>query len=160
MKILITAAATAQAHRLKQLLNKNATFIYADQDDLPAYMGKENALARIPKGSSPSFAHELLTLCLDMQVDYVYPLRKEEIIALAEARQLFAEYHIKVVVPKKEVIPLFLPSERVNGNIIVHYDNQNLLTGEPAESDRIIETGVFVANSRDGSIDYYLFTAD
>ena len=160
MNILITAALTAQAHKLKQLFTEDATFIYADQVEVPAFMNKENKFVRIPEGSSTSFAHELLTLCLDLKVDYVYPLRREEIIALAEARQLFEEYNIKVVVPAKRIVEQRLPSERINGNIIVYYNNQNLLTGRTGELEGKIETGVFVANPMDGASDYYIFTAD
>jgi hypothetical protein len=160
MNVLITAALTAQAHKLKQLLTEEATFIYADQDDLPAFMRKENKFVCIPEGSSPSFAHELLTLCLDLQIGYVYPLRREEIIALAEARQLFEEYNIKVVVPAKHIIAHRLPSEPINGNIIVHYNHQNLLSGEQGDFESNLETGVFVASPKDGVLDYYIFTAD
>ena len=160
MKILITASVIAQAYKLKHLLNKEATFIYADQIDMPAFIGKENLFLRIPEGNSASFAHELLTLCLDQQIDYVFPLRKNEILALAEARQLFEEYQIKVVVPAKPDLLNFQSSVPANGNILVIYKNENLLTGQLVETNLELETGVFVAVNGEERTDYYIYTAN
>lgn len=160
MKILITAAVTAQAYKLKNLLDKEATFIFADQGDVPAFVAKETLFLNIPAGDSASFAHELLSLCLDHQIDYVFPLRRNEIDALAEARQLFAEYEIKVVVPAKpdgKNVKSTVPS---NGNIVVMYQREDLLNNGLVETHLIPETGVYVAIPENGGINYYIYTAD
>ena len=151
---------SVQAHKLKQLIDQGATFIYADQAELPAFMAKGTLFIRIPEGDSASFAHEMLTFCLDHQVDYVYPLRKKEIIALAEARQLFEEYHIKVIVPAKPQNICYSSSVPVNGTILVLYHNFNLLKNEMTGVDKNIGTGVFVVGPHDDELRYCLYTAD
>ena len=70
-------------------------------------MNADKKFIKIPAGdSSSSFAHLLLTICLDQQIEKVFPLRKVEILALSEARQLFDEYGIKIMVPDKTLLQL------------------------------------------------------
>ena len=98
MAELITAASHSQAYKLERLLAlSDVTF--ADYQDLPqlAYPGKK--LLKIPAGNSPSYAHEMLDLALNSGISRIFPLYTEEILPLAEARQLFAEYGISVIVP-------------------------------------------------------------
>lgn len=104
MNILITAAATAQAYQIERLIRGTGTVFFADSADLPQFMLKKANLIKISAGDSPAFAHELLTICLDQQIGKVYPLRKEEIKALAEARTLFSEYGIQLMVPPLDKI--------------------------------------------------------
>ena len=162
MKILITGATSALAHKLKRLSDRGETFIYADQIDLPEFMKKENQFVRIAAGDSPAFAHELLRLSLDLQIDYIYPLRRSEVAALAESRQLFEEYSIKVVVPGKKDIPGFLAPPRPNEKLFIKYDGEYLLEPEFGEkaADPTIQTGVFGIFDNAGVLEYRLFTAD
>jgi hypothetical protein len=95
MYILITAATSAKAQQLKAKL-KTGNVILGDYQDLPAFMLKAD-LIRLPNPASASYAHEMLTLCLDKEVDTVFALRDEELNLLNEAGQLFAEYGIKIV---------------------------------------------------------------
>ncbi|WP_069658838.1 ATP-grasp domain-containing protein [Arcticibacter eurypsychrophilus] len=99
MNILITGATTSQAYQLERLLNPEGDIILADVEELPSFLLKSKRFFKISSGLSDSYAHELLTLCLDQGIKEVYPIRKAEIIALASARQLFEEYGILVVVP-------------------------------------------------------------
>jgi hypothetical protein len=93
---LVTAANSAEAHKLKNKLN-SAGVILGDHLDLPAFMIKSANMIRLPNPDSIAYAHEMLTLCLDNQIDTVYPLRENELALLMEAEQLFGEYGVKIV---------------------------------------------------------------
>lgn len=87
-KILITAANSAKAYQLAHFLNKEE-IIFADS---------KNQDFLVPDENRSSYAHELLSLCLDNQIQEVYPLKTKEIKALAEAKVLFKEYDIEVCI--------------------------------------------------------------
>lgn len=91
MNILITAATSAEAQKLKNKLAP-AQVILGDYHELPEFM----KMVRLPNPTSASYVHEMLTLCLDKQIDTVYALRNEEKAVLREAEQLFNEYGIVV----------------------------------------------------------------
>jgi len=98
MPDLITAASHSQAYKLERLL-KSGDVTFADHQQLPslAYPGRK--LMKVPQSSSPSYAHEILDLALNAGITRIFPLYKGEILPLAEARQLFMEYGISVIVP-------------------------------------------------------------
>jgi hypothetical protein len=96
MYTLITAATTSQAHKLKNQLNQE-NIILGDYNELPAIMLVNSKLLQLPNPSSVSYAHEMLTLCLDKQIEKVYALKDEEYAILSIARQLFNEYGIELV---------------------------------------------------------------
>ncbi|SHM95650.1 hypothetical protein [Mucilaginibacter sp. OK098] len=96
MNILITAANSAEAHRLKNQLNTE-NIILGDYLELPAFMLKSANMIRLPNPISLSYTHEMLTLCLDKEIKKVYALREEELTNLVKAEQLFGEYGIEVV---------------------------------------------------------------
>lgn len=148
MNILITAAASAQAYQLERFLGKSENVIFADSAELPEFMLKGKKFIKIPPGDSFSFAHELLTACLDMQVSKVFPLRKTEIIALAEARQLFEEYNIAVIVPETGEIDGLL-NKGIKGEIVIRET--------VADDSQINYRGVFLVNTIS---EFQLFTAD
>jgi hypothetical protein len=118
LNILITAATTAQAYRLQRIINNNGSIYLGDHVELPglALMGK--TFVKIP-GDMSVFSHALLTLCLDLKIDVVYPLRKSEVLALSEARQLFDEYGIKVMVPSKEHLAGYMDISIADGELVV-----------------------------------------
>jgi len=90
---LITAATTTQAHKLKNGLEHDEV-ILGDYEDLPQFMLKNAGIVKLPSPGSAAYAHEMLTLCLDKQIDKIYVLKEEEHIQLAAAKQLFAEFGI------------------------------------------------------------------
>src|SRR5690606_3170194 len=55
---------------------------------------------RIPTGANPTFAHEILKLCLDKGYQMILPLGKMEGQPLNEARVLLEEYGIGVLLPR------------------------------------------------------------
>jgi hypothetical protein len=94
---LITAANSGEAYRLKNTLN-STNIILGDYMDLPEFMMTSATMIRLPNPNSVAYAHEMLTLCLDKDIDTIYPLRDNESTLLNGAVQLFNEYGIKIVV--------------------------------------------------------------
>ena len=94
MYTLITAANSAKAQQLKSTLG--ADVILGDYMALPAFMLKAD-LIQLPNPNSTSYAHQMLTLCLDKNIGKVYALRDEELSLLQEAKLLFEEYGIELV---------------------------------------------------------------
>ncbi|NHA04392.1 hypothetical protein G7092_11325 [Mucilaginibacter sp. HC2] len=102
MSILITAANSASAYKLKNQLNSD-NIIMGDHMDLPDFMLKPGKLIRLPDPKSVSYTHEMLTLCLDMGVEAIYLFRQTEIDLLLKAQILFNEYNIKILVEGNEL---------------------------------------------------------
>jgi hypothetical protein len=98
MPVLITAASHAEAYKIERLLQL-PDVIFADHGELPHLSFSGRKFIRIPQGNSASYAHELLTLALNSSIDRIIPLYADEVLPLAEARLLFAEYGISVLVP-------------------------------------------------------------
>jgi len=96
MNILITAANSAEAHRLKNQLNTE-NIILGDYLELPAFMLKSANMIKLPNPASPSYTHEMLTLSLDKEINTIYALRDEEMKLLEKSKQLFNEYGIEVI---------------------------------------------------------------
>jgi len=103
MYTLITAATSAQAYKLKNSLNSTA-IILGDYMELPAIILKNSNMIKLPNPASASYAHEMLTLCLDKQIEAVYPIRDSEVTLLTEANQLFDEYGIKIMKQTNELM--------------------------------------------------------
>ena len=96
MNTLITAASSAKAYRLKNQLNAD-NILLGDYQELPAFMLGSANMIRLPNPVSLSYAHEMLTLCLDKDITAIYALRDEERKLLEESKQLFNEYGIALV---------------------------------------------------------------
>jgi hypothetical protein len=96
VSILITAATSASAHKLKSKLN-SADILLGDFNDLPDFMVKNMGLLRLPNPVSVSYQHEMLTLCLDKGIDTVYVLTGQELRLLRESEILFEEYNISIL---------------------------------------------------------------
>lgn len=95
MNILVTAATSAQAHRLKSKLIGDHVLL-GDHLELPKFMLSPGNMIRLPDPNSTTYVHEMLTLCLDNYIDAVYMLRDGEAKLLLSAEQLFKEYNISL----------------------------------------------------------------
>lgn len=104
MSILITAATSAQAYKLKTTLDDTEKILLGDYLELPQLMVKSGAMIQTLDPKNVSFAHLMLTLALDNQVTKIYPLRRAELNALQEAQILFAEFEIELCTPENEFI--------------------------------------------------------
>jgi hypothetical protein len=96
VSILITAASSAKAYQLKAKLNAGE-LVLGDYLDLPGFMLKSAGLIKLPDPASISYSHEMLTLCLDKQIDTIYLLRDDEKQIIKEAEQLFNEFGIIII---------------------------------------------------------------
>ena len=103
MYTLITAASSAEAHKLKNKLNLKDV-ILGDYLELPAFMLASGNIIKLPNPDSIAYAHEMLTLCLDKNISAVYPLRDSELTLLIQAELLFNEYGIKVMKQTNELM--------------------------------------------------------
>lgn len=159
MAVLITGAATAEAHRLNRALKLNDV-VFADNVDLPQMLFKETKFLKIPHGDSSSFAHQVLALSLDHHIDTILPLRREELQAFAPARKLFDEYGIKVVVPAQQVLNEILPSaSRIAEGFLILFEGM-VLTGQIMELVHLpADTGIFSVKNEDPEA-VFLFVAD
>jgi hypothetical protein len=95
MNTLITGAATSMAYKVKNSLAAE-NIILGDFAELPTVM-LSKTMIQIPNPASPSYAHEMLALCLDKEIDHIYALKTEEQDQLNIAKQLLAEYGISLV---------------------------------------------------------------
>jgi len=87
---------SARAHSLKNQLDSNEV-ILGDYHDLPQFMLSSGNLTKLPDPQSASYAHLMLTFCLDNYINMVYVLDSKEADQLAETKQLFAEYEIQII---------------------------------------------------------------
>lgn len=92
MKVLITSATSAQAHKLKSSLI-NDEVILGDFTELPSFMG----IVKLPNPATDTYAHEMLTLALDNNIETIYLLNVQEAAVLLLSEQLFKEYNITLV---------------------------------------------------------------
>jgi hypothetical protein len=102
VSILITAATSASAHKLKNKLN-NPDVLLGDYAGLPDFMVKSMELLKLPNPASVSYQHEMLTLCLDRGIDTVYVLTGQELSLLHESELLFKEYNIDILDGQVEI---------------------------------------------------------
>jgi len=82
------------AYKVKNSLAGNSV-ILGDYAELPSTM-LSKTMIQLPNPASPSYAHEMLILCLDKEIDHIYALKAEEITHLTTAGQLFSEYGIAI----------------------------------------------------------------
>ena len=93
MNILITGATSAKAYQVKRKVEKD-TVILGDYLELPPVMVKTGSMVQLPNPAKSTYAHEMLTLCLDKGIERIIVINEAEKEALWPARQLFGEYNI------------------------------------------------------------------
>src|ERR1700741_3837516 len=96
MYILVTAANSSLAHKIKNSLNADSVLM-GDYLELPEFLVKSGKMLILPDPSSSSYAHQMLALCLDKNIDKVYILRHPEKELLLASKQLFFEYGIDIL---------------------------------------------------------------
>ena len=155
MSVLITAASSAQAYQIKSVLHTGEPVLLGDYLDIPELMVKNGTMIKTPDPAGASFAHEMLTLCLDKGISMLFPLRKAELMPLAEARQLFLEFDIQLILPKIQVIDQH--TEVTDGSIVIL--NRSEVIGGDREIlvPHTLTDGIFKINNKG---DYQVFTAD
>jgi hypothetical protein len=96
MYTLITAAASARAHSLKNTLGTKDVLL-GDYLELPEPLIRSGSMMRLPQPQSSSYTHQVLALCLDKNIDTIHVLRKAEADLLLNSKQLFNEYGIDIL---------------------------------------------------------------
>jgi len=89
LRILITSAKEACSFELAFLLNEHQLFF--GEENIPNH--------KFPVVESLSFAHELLSFCLDFEIEKVFPARAGELSSLMPAKILFKEFGIEIIAP-------------------------------------------------------------
>ena len=161
MSVLITAASHAEAYKLERLLQIPGV-IFADNQELPhlAFSGKQ--FLRIPKGDSASYAHEMLDLALNNGISRIFPLASEELMPFAEARQLFFEYGISVMVPSVLWLKAQVTTSKKSSSQPVVIERGEVIAGKMPDGILLPEpnfSGIFYIESVTDKITFNLFTA-
>lgn len=102
MYTLITAANSSHAYRLKKSLNSDHILL-GDYLEVPDLLIRSGNAIKLPDPATIAYTHKMLSLCLDKNINTIYPLRKEEAYLLLNSRQLFHEYGINIKVSDNEV---------------------------------------------------------
>lgn len=126
----------AFAQRVARTLPLDYEIIFGTSEPAPHLLIKSGKYIDIPKYSSSTFNHEWLNLAISEGLEIIIPLRKEEIIQLAESRDLFDEYGIKVAVPTLSALKSidflfnpgieFIPTVIINGKVL--NNNEDIVT--------------------------------
>lgn len=147
---MITGAASAAAFRINRILGFDEV-IFADHLDLPLSVFKETRFLKISEGNSSAFAHQLLKICLDNHIEMVFPLRRAELKALAEARILFEEYGIKLIVPDSTGLDQIPISNSAEKDFMILSEGM-ILGGQFMELTHLPgNTGIFTIDNEDPS---------
>lgn len=97
MKFLITEALTASAGKLRKKIEEEGNEVILASSNLPEFMSQNPLYTTIPHISDTSFAHKVLTLCVDAGIERIIPVQHLEANLLKEARVLFQEYGIEIM---------------------------------------------------------------
>lgn len=158
MSILITAANAAQAYQLQGVLNSEGHVFLGDYQDIPDLMVKSGLMIKTPNPNDSSFIHKMLALCLDKSITAIYPLRKAELLLLAEARLLFTEFDITLYIPEMDIINA--DEHTIADGKIVVIENGSIVAGDLTHDSLLadeLRNGIFSINNNG---DHQIFTVD
>lgn len=100
-KILITAGTSALAIKLKNKLQSNFdVYLGEELAAIPSVLTKNYIIT--PSASSQSYAHSIIKIALDHNIEKILALKVEEIKKLSLSLTLFEEYGITVLSPSSE----------------------------------------------------------
>ncbi|KGE15223.1 hypothetical protein [Sphingobacterium deserti] len=140
-KLLITYGTRPFAQRLGKILSSKFACHYASCEQIPTILLKGD-YRQIPTGLNPTFAHELLKLCLDEGFTRVLPLGKGELQPINETRVLFEEYGITILLPLHLEEHYILENPASSLPVHIVEQGRNILTAE--ELLDVTFSGVFV----------------
>lgn len=102
MKTLITGGKSAQALKVSKAFAAD-NLILADYGSIPAFTSAKYQLISLGDRNDTVIAHNLLTHCLDLQVECLVPLYDFELDPLLRSVLLFEEFNIKIFLPERTV---------------------------------------------------------
>jgi len=62
--------------------------------ELPDILIQSGKVIKLPNPQNPAYTHQMLALCLDMDINTIYALHAAERQLMLDAKQLFHEYDI------------------------------------------------------------------
>ncbi|WP_437920902.1 hypothetical protein [Sphingobacterium sp. LRF_L2] len=127
-KILITFGTQPFAQRIGKILASRFICHYATSEPFPDLLLKQN-YTKIPTGANPTFAHEMLKLCLDNDYRWLLPLGKSELQPLLESRVLLEEYGIALLLPETLDNCLVLQNPVKEMDVRVVFEGNDILDG-------------------------------
>lgn len=143
-RILITFGTRGLGQRIAKLLEHEFDVFFASSEEIPSLLLNSGKYFKIPAGLMPTYAHEVLKISLDVHIDYVLPLGGYEFEPLAEAKVLFEEYDIKVIVPDHDVLQDYFVIENPTKelSLVLLVDGKSLF--DDFEMDDSTRDGLFV----------------
>lgn len=145
-KILITFGTRGLGQRIAKLLGDEFEIFFASSEEIPTPLLDCGKYFKLPAGLMPTYAHEVLKISLDHQINYVLPLGGYEFEPLAVAKILFEEYDIKVIVPAQDVLQDYYvienPPKELSLNLLV--DGKSLIDDFTTEHPGL--DGLFVVS--------------
>lgn len=98
MKILITGGNSATAFKLTKAF-KNYSILLADYGVVPDFSYENTQIKSMGVLQGDSVVHQLLSFCLDHEIDLLLPLHQNEIIELHKSINLFNEFNVQLLIP-------------------------------------------------------------
>lgn len=106
INVLITSGTSAFSQRVAKML-PNCRHFFADSSAIPAPLLNTGKYKSIPNAEKNTYVHEVLKVCLDLAIDMLIPLGKDEILPLANSEMLFTEYGVTLLLPPVELLEDF-----------------------------------------------------
>ncbi|MCL7988136.1 hypothetical protein M8998_09330 [Sphingobacterium sp. lm-10] len=137
--ILLTYGTRPIAQRIAKALSPHHSIVLASNEEIPTVLS--NTYKSIPNPANPVFAHEILKLCLDKNIDLVLPLGVAEIEVLSASIILFEEYGITILRPSisaQQKIAQHIPSDTP---LLIAHGGHSLLDKTP--TPEMVQNGVY-----------------
>jgi hypothetical protein len=110
LKILITGGKSALALKVLKAFAQHEV-VLADYGEVPSFSAGSYKFISLGEKNEDTIAHLLLNSCLDEAVDAVLPLQVFEILPVAKAQVLFAEFAIRLLLPNIEDLAVYFNDE-------------------------------------------------
>lgn len=107
---LLTSAGVATAvnviHALRKSENLDVNIVAVDMDPLSAGLFLADVQYQVPGVRDSNYLNELLRICMDEKVDFMFPLYSGEISIISRQSEAFIKNGISLMVPMPEVVDL------------------------------------------------------
>jgi len=141
--ILITHGIRPFAQRVARQLSGERRVVFGTADELPDVLLNSGKYISLPNASSSAFVHEMLKVCLDHPIATVIPLGKLELARLLEAKILFDEYGIQLLLPQRQVMDKLMIIENPPTQLpLIILEKGSVITGDSRQWDAAL-SGVF-----------------
>lgn len=132
--ILITQGTRPFAQRVARQLPAGQRIVFGAADEMPEVLLQSGNYIRLPNARSSAFAHEMLKICLDRQLTKLIPLGKQELGRLMEAKVLFEEYGMQLLLPERHAMETLMVIENPPAQLPVMVLENGLPIGDHTAS--------------------------